>query len=108
MNIFQSIARRLTGKPDADAYLPKERKVQHDKSDVLANPERYNRASRRAAGYLKPVWVALMKATAGERFLPRTARRHNSVLFNAPKTRRQRRHKARVTRALARRGTILA
>lgn len=66
-------------------------------------PATFNRASRRAAGLFGRMWrwdMALLDPGAADR-PPRYVRRHwSEKVLTHPKTRRQRRHKARILRAM--------
>jgi hypothetical protein len=68
--------------------------------EVWETPVDFNRATRRWAGLVRGRWGWKPKPseTGG---VPRYVRRHYSeVVMLAPKTRRQRRHRARILRAM--------
>lgn len=116
MRIIDNIARRL-GIKGEPAYVAPVKTVT-DREKVWANPSHYTRASRRAAGYLKPVWAELMKATASQRVFTRFVHRHSSTLIGIGsrthvtrglvQPRRRRKARARCVAALARRGMVAA
>lgn len=106
MSFMDRLTQRLSGRRWEDPLYTPEAKPLSDREAVLAHPERYTRASRRAAGYLKPVWTEHMKAAAKARQgLSRYTRRHVSALLATDtSTRRVRKQRARISRAFARRG----
>lgn len=70
--------------------------------DVWGAPADYNRSERRQAGLYGRYWKWATEALGVDPNMPpRYVRRHHSpdVLLN-PKTRRERRHKARILRAM--------
>ena len=70
--------------------------------DVWSSPADYNRAARRAAGLFGRFWKWDARMVGVDpNTPPRYVRRHHSpdILTN-PKTRRERRHKARIMRAM--------
>lgn len=61
-----------------------------------------NRAQRRAEGYRKPVEDRMANAQGTVATVPRYIKRHfKQGLLASPKTRRERRHRARILRTLA-------
>ena len=70
--------------------------------DVWSAPADFNRAARRAAGLFGRFWKWDAQALGVDPNLPpRYVRRHHTpgILLN-PKTRRERKHKARIMRAM--------
>lgn len=74
--------------------------------DVWEAPANYNRATRRWARLWGRIWAWDSQALGLPMDLPaRYIRRHfDPTLFLFPKTRRQRRHRARITRSMKQRG----
>lgn len=70
--------------------------------DVWSRPADFNRASRRAAGLFGRFWRWDAKALGVDpNTPPRYVRRHHRPeLLTNPKTRRERRHKARILREM--------
>lgn len=73
---------------------------------VWKAPADYNRADRRAAHLWGRLWKWDAQALGLDpMLLPRYARRHwKQYEFTQPKTRRQRKHRARILKAMAARG----
>ena len=76
--------------------------------EVLKAPADFNRAARRQVGVLGRTWKwdrELLGLPAD--LPPRYVRRHYDITkFTTPKTRRQRRHRARIIRTLRAKGAI--
>jgi hypothetical protein len=67
--------------------------------DIWGTPTDYNRAARRSVGLYSSMWKSEDRPNPD--LPPRYVRRHHApdVLIN-PKTRRERRHRARILRAM--------
>ena len=93
----------MTRKNRRDPLLP-----EHDV--IWADPAHWTRASRRGAGYHKPVGLALMAGGRREADLPRYVRRNYMKTLTGPETpnRRMRKRIARLTRILKPLGLLLA
>lgn len=94
--------------------LPQRRKNRRVDGDpalaaVLSNPRLATRAARRSVGGRFPVWHLAMRAFFGDNLiLPRAVRRGQFKLSDDLSTRRQRKLRARMARALARYGAHTA
>jgi hypothetical protein len=90
----------------AEGFKAPEGSVAH----VYANPEMYNRRTRRSVGYRRPTGlltaqhVGLYVQQDPVGLVPRYARRHRDALDKPRTSRRVRRHQARVIRSLVRAG----
>lgn len=72
-----------------------------EKWAVWSAPADHNRAARRAAGLFGRIWKWDMAAMGQAQVPPRYVRRHYKEQIVAdPKTRRERRHRARILRAM--------
>lgn len=72
------------------------------RAEVIKAPADYNRAARREVGVLGRAWAWDAQALGiNPNLPPRYVRRHFAPdILTAPKTRRERRHKARILRAM--------
>lgn len=69
--------------------------------EVWTAPADFNRAGRRAARLWGRIWKWDAEALGTQNMVPRYVRRHHDTeKFTNPKTRRQRRHRARIMRAM--------
>lgn len=68
------------------------------RESVWKSPVDFNRATRRWAGLIHGIWKWNPQPNPG---VPRYVQRHfNETILTHPKTRRQRRHRARILRAM--------
>lgn len=70
--------------------------------EVIKAPATFNRAARREAGVFGRAWAWDPKVLGTQNLVPRYVRRHfTPTILSAPKTRRQRKVRARILRAMA-------
>lgn len=89
------------GQPELDELLRQKRTADHRslRAQVFDAPADHNRRTRRAVGMLSAIWRWATPAEMGNaEMAPRYIRRHH--IARIPKTRRQRRHRARVLRII--------
>jgi hypothetical protein len=94
-----------SGEAELNEMLRQQRLADHRSitAQVYDAPAEYNRATRRAVGMLSKVWRWASPAEMGNaEQAPRYIRRHH--IARIPKTRRQRRHRARVLRIIEAKG----